>query len=269
MKLNLCDMDRLNLTGSPLKAISKKYMQEKKIVPGRECLFEFPHKITENNYIAICCGFMFGYGSKNDDHHIRKLSMIIHSEIDPDNDHCIKVTPICEMSDDSGHYMTSQGSDNSYVKVGVIALPDSISHADDDYIFEGLTGFDISYNDGDHHLQEISMFISSVNSKDTPEGAYIQDASGHSGKGKVFSDKLNIPQELLSAYQGENPFETLVYLTGYKCRNNKGDTHIRQLGCDPTVYDSKYGYSVLKDKHGNHVTPPYSIKTGGILVYKD
>lgn len=268
MKLNTCDMERMNLSNSLLKTISKKFIQEKKIAPGDECVFEFSHKITEDNYIAVCSGFMFGYGNKNDDNHIRKLSLVIHSEIDKNNDHCVRVTPICEMSDDSGHYMTLQGLDNSYVNVGVIALPNNTIHSDNDYILEGLTGFNVSYNDGDHHLQEIRVFIQSCDSQLTPAGSYIQDKSGHSGTGTVFSDKLYIPQELLSNHQAQDPFDALVYLKGFKSRNNNGDTHIRQLGIDPEAYDSTYGYNVLKDKHGNHVTPTYSISSVGILFYK-
>lgn len=252
----------------PIKGLSRKYMKEHDIIPGDSFKFEFGHTITAGNYIVVCEAFMFGYGSDNNDHHVKTLKLDLHSEIIGQNS--IEVTALCEMCDSSGHLMTLQGRDNSYVRVGVIALPKDIVHGPDDEIVSGMSCFDITYtDDDDHHLQEVYVVTPERKTKNFEEGAYMQDDSDNKSQGKVFSKKLGIPQSLL---QNVNPTEDMNLFTalqGFRIRNDKGDTHVRQVGIDGTKYDSKYGYHVLKDKHGNHAKSDSNFLMHKSLVFAD
>lgn len=166
--------------------------------------------------------------------------------------------------------MTLQGRDNSYVRVGVIALPENIAHGSDDEIVAGLTAFDITYkDDDDHHLQEVYVVTQEGKTRDYKEDAYMQDDSGHKSSGKVFSKKLGIPQSILQKVSPTGNIDLFSAIQGFRIRNDKGDTHVRQVGIDGTKYDSKYGYYVLKDKHGNHAKSDAKFLFYKFLVFVD
>lgn len=267
MRIKKEDVKNLGLNFA-VKGLSRKYMKEHEITPGDSFKFEFGHTVTEGNYIAVCEAFMFGYGSDNNDHHVKTLRLDLYSEIIGRN--CIEVTALCEMYDSSGHLMTLQGRDNSYVRVGVIALPEDIAHGPDDEIVAGISCFDITYkDDDDHHLQEVYVVTKEGKTDRHKEGAYIQDDSNHNSSGKVFSRKLGIPQSLLQNVNPTGDMDFFMALQGFRIRNDGGDTHVRQVGVDGTKYDSKYGYYVLKDKHENRAKSDSKFLMHKFLVFAD
>lgn len=231
--------------------LNSRYLREHRIQPNDSMTFQFDFPVKPGNYLAVCQGFMFGYGDNNDDHHVRKITLDIHSEIRGDDPSKVVVHLGCQMNDDSGHYMTDQGKEDSYVEVGVIAIPETEKHGSDDVSVTGITSFSVGFSDDDHHLKKLSVCCHEASTSKHPEGAYIEDNSNHKGTGTVYESTLSIPQSCFT-YEKEakmEPQHTFVVLQGFTIENKYGkDSHVRKLGFDNDSTDEKF---VLRDKD-NH-----------------
>ncbi len=263
MLISALKLRKDTMTGA-FMGLPKDYMKERKMKIGEEYIFEFDFEILPLNYIVVCQAFEFGYGEKCDDHHVREARMQLFSAITGSDHNKVKVSVVCEMCDDSKHRMTEQGSDNSYVRVGVIALPAEPAPCRSYMKVSGISSFEMEYEE-DHHVKE--MYIVSKECDNCKPDAYMKDDSGHKAKGKVFSRSLNIPRELLIEVNLKDVENVNVFtsIRGVVLGNEKKDFNIRQMGFDPQMANPW----TLRDSHGNHATESTCFQDMQYLVYTD
>ncbi len=187
--------------------------------------------------------FSTSYGN-NTDHHVRNLAAFGEIlEVDTNNN-TLKVGLTAAMDDDSGNVATDSLSEAAPAVLGAgsstLVLRNSATKSGTpqtvefdqsvDSAFLAVAGFQVGYSDNDHHVRNLMVQFDGVNfrrgsaSIDFTPDLHIEDASGHSGSGTLYT--LAIGQ----AAGDTNMFKALNW------RPNMGEV-IVEITDQPTAID--------------------------------
>lgn len=168
--------------------------------------FIFDFEIKKEGYLAGFSGLQFSYGETegHDDHHVCGMKMKITTSVGKDARTITVATDGNMYDNNKGDRHNAQGKKDSYIEVGVLAVPHDAAGGENFKRFAALQRFEMSYKSSvDHEVKGYRAGIAfDGDGKLCSYDTEIHDNSGNMAIGMSEGAMIEVPE---SVWRGVDP----------------------------------------------------------------